>query len=410
VQPAAALAATALRICSARLLGQQTVDLKEALGGTLQIGAADMDGSAAVMSSSNSNSSSSNSADHGAGCGSSSTERRSSSAAWNSNSSDCMSRSLIAARHAAIKLAGWFAIVFSYEVSEELQADAAARQLLESDDLMLLLVAVMGLVAYASHKQARGQSQVPPPADDWNSSSSPAAVALAGQLTRQQRRLQLRQQQRQMLRVPPFHQAALLAAGLTEADLVGSELGSNPFRMSQEWGATRIIRAHNEVLNLRANIAQGTYVTQQGMLGLYPAQLYACYTLLTIELVVLTPSLGQVINGLGLLIALRKKRTAVEEAYGVSATAGVAAAMAVTCSNGQQYCGTLLLQPLLQLLVPTVQHLLDTTAAEAVQLPAAHSLVQNRVALLSYACHCLLGLLTEGEKPPARPCIALHCR
>jgi hypothetical protein len=49
----------------------------------------------------------------------------------------------------------------------------------------------------------------------------------------------------------------------------------------------------------------------------------------------------------------------------------------------------MLLQPLLQLLVPVVQHLLDESA-DALQLPSTHRRVQNRVALVSFVSNLLM--------------------
>jgi hypothetical protein len=56
----------------------------------------------------------------------------------------------------------------------------------------------------------------------------------------------------------------------------------------------------------------------------------------------------------------------------------------------------MLVQPLLQLMVPVAQHLLDSTAANAAVLPAADAMVQQRVAVVSFLSHLLLSLLDVG--------------
>jgi hypothetical protein len=92
----------------------------------------------------------------------------------------------------------------------------------------------------------------------------------------------------------------------------------------------------------------------------------------------------------------------VKAAYEASATERLPAAMAVVCGNRQRYAGAMLLQPLLQLLVPVVQHLLNESAAEAVRLPAMHPIVQHRVALVKLTSSRLLGWLETGTAPPAQ--------
>uniref|UniRef100_A0A383VSZ7 C2H2-type domain-containing protein n=1 Tax=Tetradesmus obliquus TaxID=3088 RepID=A0A383VSZ7_TETOB len=59
----------------------------------------------------------------------------------------------------------------------------------------------------------------------------------------------------------------------------------------------------------------------------------------------------------------------------------------------------MLLQPLVQLLLPAVQHLLDGSAVEAARLPAAHNVVQNRVALVTFTSHRLLDGLFDASNP-----------
>jgi hypothetical protein len=113
--------------------------------------------------------------------------------------------------------------------------------------------------------------------------------------------------------------------------------------------------------------------------------------------VVLVPDMHSMRDGLCLMSFLQRNRDCAEEAYARSALEEVPAAMAVTYSNGQQYSGKLLLQPLLQLLVPTVQFLLDATAAEAAQQPATHMIVQERVGLVTFTSKRLVDLLNDGE-------------
>ena len=129
--------------------------------------------------------------------------------------------------------------------------------------------------------------------------------------------------------------------------------------------------------------------------------------LLTIELLVLIPSLRLMARGLSLMDLIDEHRDYVERAYRASATDSLPAAMAVVCSSGQRYQGTMLLQPLVQLLLPVVQHVLEGSAAQAAALPAAHDVVHARVALVTFTSHLLLRGIIAGETRVARAAFLL---
>lgn len=148
---------------------------------------------------------------------------------------------------------------------EQWRTDPGVTALLQSDDVLLLLLAVMGQVAHSAHKQQKGQSPVPVPADLWYSSSSSSNGAAAlEKRNRQQRRLQQRQRQQQqpVLRVPPLHQVTLVTSGLSsEADMADRHLGGYPFKTRTEQGSTSILRALDTVLRSRCDMQE-----QQGAL------------------------------------------------------------------------------------------------------------------------------------------------
>jgi hypothetical protein len=311
VQAAVELAAAVLQICGWRLQGQQQADSATASISSLQQvaaadaaspsgGESDVEGSRDTSSSSSSSSNASSSKSSGNDSINSSDHSSSrSTQAWVTNSRDCMSRSLLAARYGAVKLANFLALVLSFRFTPALKTDPTARRLLLCDDLLLLLVSSIALVAYAYHKQAKGLSPVPPPADNWNSSSS-SKTADGGVLNRQQRRLQQRdqqrQQQRQMLRVPPFHQALLVSVGIAAADVEDADIGSMPWRVPNTDVADTArgaIKATDQVLRMRSQLlikqdaaaaAALPFTARQAYLvGCHPPHLYATFMLLTME-------------------------------------------------------------------------------------------------------------------------------
>jgi hypothetical protein len=119
--------------------------------------------------------------------------------------------------------------------------------------------------------------------------------------------------------------------------------------------------------------------------------------LMGIELAVLHSSLTLMQRALSLMDFIQSQRGHVDRWYDASVTDNLQAGMAVVCSNGQRYSGTLLLQPLLQLLVPAVRHLLEQTAAEVEGSPGAHKTVQRRVALVLYTSYILLAVFADGK-------------
>jgi hypothetical protein len=403
VQPAVTLAATVLQVCSTRL--QQAAATK-AVALDRQLGRL-QDSSAVAQEAASSSGSSRTPTDN---TRSSTTSSHTSSKSTCSSSPNCMSKSLLAARSAAMEVAKWLSLAFPYEAGTDAPEDSLARALMVSDNILELLLATAARVAYAAHKQVRGCSPASPPADDWNSrhsssSSSSSGVTEGGALNRQQRRQQQRdqqrQQQRQMLLVPRFHQAALLAAGLTEADLSGSEPSSNLFGRTAEKAAYRILQAVCIVLGMRTQLLQQQQQQeeqqqQQVMLvEVLPPRLYPSVMLLFMELLALTPNLQFMRSGLDLLHDLAAAWGHAWPAN-ASAAAGIPAAMAVTIRDGQRYDGRMLVQPLLQLMVPVAQHLLDSSAAKAAVLPATDAMVQQRVAVVSFLSHLLLSLLDDG--------------
>jgi hypothetical protein len=486
VQPAVTLAATVLRVCSASL---QPEVAAAGFAVNLQLGCLQDNISGASSSSSDASSGNGSSVSGQEGVSSSDKsgncdDNTSSSSSSSSSSSDgdhvassarlssrgssvdCMSKSLLAARFAALKVATWLSLSFSYEVNRQAPEATWARKLVASDGLLVLLQATMARVAYFTHKQALGQSPVPPPADDWNSSSSGSAsragAAEDGVLNRQQRRLQQRdqqrQQQRQMLRVPPFHKATLFSVGLTDTDLVGSELGANPFGSRAKKAERTIMHALCAVLGMRSGMLQQRQEQQHDdqqqeqqheeqqqqqeqqlkeqqqqqerqheeqqvqqhetqeqqqqvqqheeeeqqqqqvqLAGPFPPQLYPSFMLLCMELLVLVPDLPLMRNGLDTLLTNAAQRRAAEQGDGASTATALPAAMAVAFTNGQRYQGSMLVQPLLQLVVPAVQHLLDSSAAAAAMLPAAHEMVQQRVACVAFLSGLLINLLNDGR-------------
>lgn len=313
------------------------------------------------------------------------------------------------ARYAAIKLASWMASIVRKEVkTDEPVAHPQARQLAASGDLLLLLVAVLGIVGHWLYKQQKGRSSVPPPEDACHMETSGGSGSGGSTGSRQQRRQQQRQLQ-EGLYVPPFYQSLLAVVGLIEADLQTEIHGSDLFCDEAQGAAGTLLEPVIAVcFQCHARLLQ-----QHGMSagGVYPPELYAPIMLLSMQLAAMPPvSLSAASTNWQLECSLQLMHMVHMDLNDDLPTgAAVPAAAAVQCFDGQPYRTKLLLQPLMQFVVPVVQHYLDKSAMHAASLPVTHPFVRQRLRVVQVATSLTFQLLSEGGCIGQR-CIFQHCR
>jgi hypothetical protein len=320
-----------------------------------------------------------------------------------------MSMHLQCARTAAV---GYAAKLTDTLISEQTYADTPLAQpsvqLLTSQDTTLLLLAVLGIATAWVHQQQRGTSPVPPPADAWSSSSSSSGAAEPAD-NRQQHRQQQRGQQRVAgMRVPPYHQSLLAQVGLTEADLVGQLSAARLFAgRAAASTADRIMYAQcaaqmqMQPLQLQQLELTGSSHSEQ---ELYSEEVIAPAILAVFELLALQPTLKMFLQGLQAAKVLEGSRITtarLDYADGLpdcaeALLASVPAAMDVVDRDGQQYSGNFLLQPLLQMVLPAMQHVMDSTAGKAQSMAPNSDFVQRRVAVTSFASHLILACVIQG--------------
>jgi hypothetical protein len=127
---------------------------------------------------------------------------------------------------------------------------------------------------------------------------------------------------------------------------------------------------------------------------LYTAATIAPAFLAVFELIALQPDLDMIVKGLQ-VVQFWDCRTAL--ALQDAVLAAVPAAMDVVDQDGRCYSGKFLWQPLLQMVLPVVQHVMDDTAAKAQSMQPDSSFVQQRVAVTALASLLTVKLCAHGE-------------